>query len=212
MGQDFKVQDDSGDTFYLNVCGGVGTICPEDAGDPPVTEGMAVQTIPGDGGGCYVLAQYSGGDCLWTSNPGGHEGIQLVLDNGSDNLCADGSPRDLTVDFLCPAEGSTGPLIPETWTAVNLPGSCMFTYTFETCAACEGGCTAPPYPPPTPPAPSPGSSGGSTNDDMYPHALVATLAVFCGIFGAIVFGGVGYLMWQRHKTLRSSIDQPYVEI
>ena len=60
MGADFKVQNQDDDTFYLNVCGGVRTICPEDTGDPPVTEGMAVQTT--EGNGCYVLGQYSGAD------------------------------------------------------------------------------------------------------------------------------------------------------
>ena len=92
--------------------------------------------------------QYTGDNCLWTSNPGGQEGIQLVLDNGSNDLCNDGSPRQLTQQFVCPAAGSSGHLIPDSWTAVNLPGSCEFTYTFETCAACANGCGPPPPPPP----------------------------------------------------------------
>ena len=98
--------------------------------------------------------QYTGDNCLWTANPGGQDGIQLVLDNGSNNLCGDGSPRQVTVAYVCPAAGRSGPLVPDAWTAVNLPGSCEYTYTFETCAACTGGCkTTPPPPPPPPPPP-----------------------------------------------------------
>ena len=73
----------------------------------------------------------------------------MVLDNGSNNLCGDGSPRQVTIDYICPSAGSSGPLEPDSWTAVNLPGSCEYTYTFETCAACSGGCgSGPPNPPP----------------------------------------------------------------
>ena len=91
---------------------------------------------------------------MWTANPGGQEGIQLVLDNGSNNLCGDGSPRQVTIAFVCPNAGSSGPLVPDSWTAVNLPGSCEYTYTFETCAACSGGCGGGPGPgPPGPPSP-----------------------------------------------------------
>ena len=95
--------------------------------------------------------QYTGGNCLWTSNPGGQEGIQLVLDNGSNNLCGDGSTRQVTVAFVCPPGRNRAPLLPKSWTAVNLPGSCEYTYTFETCAACKGGCRKTPPPPPPPP-------------------------------------------------------------
>ena len=63
-----------------------------------------------------------------------------MLDNGSNNLCGDGSPRQVTIAFICPDAGRSGPLVPKSWTAVNLPGSCEYTYTFETCAACSGGC------------------------------------------------------------------------
>ena len=157
MGRDFQapgLDNATDDTYSLNVCGLSATKCPHDAGNPPVTQGMAVQTV--DGGGCYVLGSFNGSNCLWTSNPGGQEGIELVLDNGSNNLCVDGSPRQVTVDFLCPDEGGSGPLIPESFSAVNLPESCEYTYTFETCAACNGGCgpePAPPAPMPTPPIP-----------------------------------------------------------
>ena len=148
MGKDFQTQSpDQSQTYYLNVCGVLGPQCPDDRGDPPVTNGTAIQTI-GDGG-CYVLGAYYGNNCLWTSNPGGNQGIELVLDNGSSDLCADGSPRQVTIDFLCPPNGSAGPLIPDSWQASNLPNSCEYTYTFETCAACKGGC-APPTPPPKP--------------------------------------------------------------
>jgi hypothetical protein len=41
------------DTYFLNVCGTSATQCPDDAGDPPVTQGTAVQTV--QSGGCYVL-------------------------------------------------------------------------------------------------------------------------------------------------------------
>ena len=104
--------------------------------------------------------QYTGDNCLWTAtaNPDGQKGIQLVLDNGSNNLCGDGSPRQLTIAFVCPTAGSDGPLTPNSWTAVNLPGSCEYTYTFETCAACTGGCGGEP-PEPTPPEPGPTPSG-----------------------------------------------------
>lgn len=92
--------------------------------------------------------QYSGDNCDWTANPGNQEGFQLVLDNGSNNLCNKGSPRQVTQRFLCPDAGSSGPLVPDSWTAVNLPNSCEYIITFETCAACAGGCEPPPPPPP----------------------------------------------------------------
>jgi hypothetical protein len=150
MGADYQTSgsDRGADTFYLNVCGTAKQECPDDAGDPVVTEGMAVHTV--EAGGCYVLGQYTGDNCRWTANPGGEEGVALVLDNGSSNLCGDGSPREVTVDFLCPAAGSKGQLVPNSWSGVNLPGTCEYTYTFETCAACAGGCADPPPPPPTP--------------------------------------------------------------
>ena len=90
----------------------------------------------------------------------------MVLDNGSNNLCGDGSPRQVTIDYICPSAGSSGPLEPDSWTAVNLPGSCEYTYTFETCAACSGGCKTGPGPgpptpgPPTPGPPTPGAAPG----------------------------------------------------
>ena len=99
----------------------------------------------------HFCQQYTGDNCLWTANPGSQVGIQLVLDNGSNNLCGDGSPRQVTQAFVCPATGSSGPLVPKSWTAVDLPGSCEYTVTFETCAACAGGCAPPPPPPPPPP-------------------------------------------------------------
>ena len=105
--------------------------------------------------------QYTGDNCLWTANPGGQDGIQLVLDNGSNNLCGDGSPRQVTVAFVCPTAGKSGPLVPNSWTAVNLPGSCEYTYTFETCAACTGGCgSGPPPPAPNTPSGAPPAAGG----------------------------------------------------
>jgi hypothetical protein len=151
MGKDYQTvgSDQNADTYFLNVCGTSATKCPDDAGDPPVTQGIAVQTV--QSGGCYVIGQYTGDNCLWTANPGGQDGIQLVLDNGSNNLCGDGSPRQITVAYVCPAAGSSGPLTPNSWTAVIQPGSCEYTYTFETCAACTGGCGPPPPPPPPPP-------------------------------------------------------------
>ena len=55
MGQDYQTvgsdQDDV--TYFLNVCGTSARQCPDDAGDPPVTQGTAVQTV--QSGGCYVL-------------------------------------------------------------------------------------------------------------------------------------------------------------
>ena len=55
MGTDYQTvgsdQDDV--TYFLNVCGTSATQCPDDAGDPPVTQGTAVQTV--QSGGCYVL-------------------------------------------------------------------------------------------------------------------------------------------------------------
>ena len=54
MGQDFQTVGDQGaSTYFLNVCGTSATQCPDDAGDPPVTNGTAVQTVAA--GGCYVL-------------------------------------------------------------------------------------------------------------------------------------------------------------
>ena len=45
--------DQNSDTYFLSVCGTVEQQCPDDAGDPPVTQGTAVQTVAS--GGCYVL-------------------------------------------------------------------------------------------------------------------------------------------------------------
>ena len=148
-GQEFQTvgSDQNADTYFLNVCGTSKIQCPDDAGDPPVTHGMAVQTV--QAGGCYVMGQYTGKSCLWTqgaanpANPSGQRGVQLVLDNGSNNLCGDASPRQITVAFVCPAAGSNASLVPASWQGMNLPGSCEYTYTFETCAACSGGCTLP---------------------------------------------------------------------
>ena len=42
-----------GSRYFLNVCGTSATQCPHDAGDPPVTQGTAVQTVAN--GGCYVI-------------------------------------------------------------------------------------------------------------------------------------------------------------
>jgi len=55
MGQDYQTtgSDQNADTYFLNVCGTSATQCPDDAGDPPVTQGTAVQTVAA--GGCYVL-------------------------------------------------------------------------------------------------------------------------------------------------------------
>ena len=55
MGQDYQTvgSDQNADTYFLNVCGTSATQCPDDAGDPPVTQGTAVQTV--QAGGCYVL-------------------------------------------------------------------------------------------------------------------------------------------------------------
>ena len=106
--------------------------------------------------------QYTGDKCLWTANPGGQNGIQLVLDNGSNSLCGDGSPRSVTIAFVCPDAGNSGPLVPDSWTGVHLLGTCEYTYTFETCAACNGGCGGGPGPgpgPPGPPAPGPPAPG-----------------------------------------------------
>ena len=57
MGHNFSTtgSDQYADTYFLNVCGQGGTSvtqCPDDAWDPPVTNGTAVQTVKG---GCYVL-------------------------------------------------------------------------------------------------------------------------------------------------------------
>ena len=66
MGQDYQTtgSDSTPDKYFLNVCGMSATTCPDDGRDPPVTQGMAVQTD--DGGGCYVLGAYQGDNCLWT--------------------------------------------------------------------------------------------------------------------------------------------------
>ena len=55
MGQDYQINgsDPNADTYFLNVCGISATQCPDDTGDPQVTQGMAVQTV--QAGGCYVL-------------------------------------------------------------------------------------------------------------------------------------------------------------
>ena len=55
MGQDYQTvgSDQNADTYFLNVCGTSASQCPDDAGDPPVTQGTVVQTV--QAGGCYVL-------------------------------------------------------------------------------------------------------------------------------------------------------------
>jgi hypothetical protein len=128
--------------------------------------------------------QYTGDNCLWTANPGGQEGIQLVLDNGSNNLCGDGSPRQVTQAFVCPSAGSSGPLTPNSWTAVNLPGSCEYTYTFETCAACASGCgggPGPGPPGPNPPAPNPNAGGLGWGGLFCILTLGVALPLYCAI-------------------------------
>ena len=67
MGQDYQTvgSDQNDDTYFLNVCGTSATKCPDDAGDPPVTQGMAVQTVKA--GGCYVLG-VSCCSCLFSSS------------------------------------------------------------------------------------------------------------------------------------------------
>ena len=189
MGADYQTTgaDSASDTYFLNVCGTSATQCPDDAGDPPVTQGTAVQTQ--DGGGCYVLGAYTGDNCLWTSNPGGQEGIELVLDNGSDNLCADGSPRQVTIDFLCPDAGSSGPLVPAAWTAVNLPQSCEYTYTFETCAACAAGCSSDPGPSPPPPPNTPSGSNPGTDS---PWAIGFLIVTFAAVMPLYIAGAALY--------------------
>ena len=127
--------------------------------------------------------QYSGDNCLWTADPGGQEGIQLVLDNGSNNLCGDGSPRQVTQAFVCPAAGASGPLVPDSWTAVNLPGSCEYTYTFETCAACDAGCSDGPGPgPPGPKPPGPNTNKGLSWSDWF---CILTLGVVLPLYCAM---------------------------
>ena len=194
MGADYQTTgaDSASDTYFLNVCGTSATQCPDDAGDPPVTQGTAVQTQ--DGGGCYVLGAYTGDNCLWTSNPGGQEGIELVLDNGSNELCADGSPRQVTIDFLCPDAGSSGPLLPAAWTAVNLPQSCEYTYTFETCAACAAGCSSDPgpSPPPPPPPPPPNTPSGSNPGTDSPWAIGFLIVTFAAVMPLYIAGAALY--------------------
>jgi hypothetical protein len=135
---DYTTTDSNGDVYTLNVCGTSQTSCPDDSGDPPVTQGSGVQTTGGNG--CYVLGNYEGDNCQWNSNPGGKEGVQLILDDGSNFLCANGSPRQLTVDFICDA---SGPKVDPSWTATNAPQSCDYTYTFKTPAACSGSGASP---------------------------------------------------------------------
>ena len=132
-GQEFQTvgSDQNADTYFFNVCGTSKQQCPDDMGDPPVTQGMAVQTV--QAGGCYVMGQFTGNNCLWTqgaanpANPSGERGIQLVLDNGSNNLCGDGSPRQVTVAFVCPDAGSSGPLVPASWKGMNINNSKTLT-------------------------------------------------------------------------------------
>ena len=54
-GKDYQTvgSDQNQDIYFLNVCGTSKTQCPDDAGDPPVTQGTAVQTV--QSGGCYVI-------------------------------------------------------------------------------------------------------------------------------------------------------------
>ena len=84
MGQDFETQGSDGNTYILNVCGTSDQQCPNDAGIPPVTSGTAVQLTSDLPNGCYVLGDYENDNCVWTANPGGEEGIELVVEGGSD--------------------------------------------------------------------------------------------------------------------------------
>ena len=93
----------------------------------------------------------------------------------------------MTVAFVCPDAGNSGPLVPDSWTAVNLPSSCEYTYTFETCAACTGGCGEGPGPGPGPPgAPAPGSPDPVPPSDpsswfvyLFFSVLILVLTVSC---------------------------------
>ena len=78
-----------------------------------------------------------------------------MLDNGSNNLCAAGAPRQVTIEFMCPKAGASGPLVPQNWTASNLPGTCAYKIEFATCAACQPPCPPPPPPPGPPPCQTP---------------------------------------------------------
>jgi hypothetical protein len=172
---DFTTTDANGDVYLLNVCGTSQTSCPDDAGDPPVTQGSGVQTTGGNG--CYVLGNYVGNNCQWNGNPEGNEGIELILDDGTNVLCDDGTPRQLTIDFLCPDEGASGPLKPQTWTVTNKPQSCNYKYTFKTCAACAGGCSGN-----SPNTPSGSGGGGGESGVFGVWFLILTFAVVMPLY------------------------------
>jgi hypothetical protein len=56
-------------------------------------------------------------------------------------------------------------------------------------------------------------SGGSTGDgaDDYPHGLVATLAVFVALFGAVILGA-GVFVWRQRRMRRAGGDTPYLDL
>ena len=136
-----------------------------------------------------------------------------MLDNGSNNLCGDGSPRQVTQAFVCPSAGSSGPLTPNSWTAVNLPGSCEYTYTFETCAACASGCgggPGPGPPGPNPPAPNPNAGGTTptpTATDKAVHFYTSCMdEATIETLGA---GPIDDLIAQTHWTPTNGLSQPF---
>ena len=155
----------SGSKYTLTLCGTTATQCPNDISH--VTQGMAVQTQSGDQ--CFVLAVY--GDeqsCDWTENTQTSSGstapLTLAMSDGTPTYC--GSPRTLTVNFMCPADQST--LVPTDFTASNPEGTCDYIYTVSTCAVCMGGCQA----------------GGSFGDHFCVFFFVG-LAVY--LLGGVVF-------------------------
>ena len=59
--------------------------------------------------------------------------------DGTPTYCQ-GAPRGLTIGFTCPADQST--LLPSTWTASNIPGTCDYIFDIATCAVCPSGCVS----------------------------------------------------------------------
>jgi hypothetical protein len=186
MGESYQTVTGTGDTYFLTVCGTSPRTCPGDEGIPPVTKGAAVQITESEE--CFVLGDYEGDQCQWGANPGGREGIELILEDGSSALCSDGMPREITIEFLCPAnEGAAGPLVPLTWNASNNEDSCDYTYTFETCAACADGCKESPPPPPPPVTPSPSMVNGGAGFGFWFFVIIFGIALPLYIFGAIFY-------------------------
>jgi tRNA A-37 threonylcarbamoyl transferase component Bud32 len=132
MGQDFTSDDTN---YNLRVCDTLATQC-SDSTKPLMS--VTTTVTEDDCIGLGVYAQTT--SCSWTvnTNQEGNRVVQLFMDNG--NIYINDHTR-VTVLFTCPSESTNyGNLIPDSWDAEYNYGTNTGTYSFDTCAACDGGC------------------------------------------------------------------------